>query len=304
MKPQVAKIDNSKDLADLASKYPIPAADEMHLLLFNSKNEITAECLLNFGDKSSEIEAMKKSIHGATTRSAFVLGNSATHKMACVFGEKLIKLGIGVLDMLAVFKTAEEGLFFYSSKSGEKHAINLDSIGEDVVYSEDRKVSISEMQHQREQLRKKLIGMNINSDFREILGTLSENLGDHYIETTGVFAYKDDVIVASTELFIGGKDKSVAQLAVVFDYLVNQVGDIDGFAMYHNHPSGDPYNSLEDRIISEHAHMIAKDFGLEMLDHFVVAKDKVYCILGVRDIEFGVNKPNLLFISTRVLRLS
>jgi DNA repair protein RadC len=44
----------------------------------------------------------------------------------------------------------------------------------------------------------------------------------------------------------------------------------------HNHPSGDPTPSVEDRMVTERLKQVGELVGIEVLDHVVVGQDRYY----------------------------
>jgi DNA repair protein RadC len=71
------------------------------------------------------------------------------------------------------------------------------------------------------------------------------------------------------EVARGGLDVAPVDLRVVFGGVL--VAGTPGFALVHNHPSGDPEPSLDDLALTERVVAGAKVLGLRFLDHLVVA---------------------------------
>ncbi|MBH0777469.1 JAB domain-containing protein [Nocardia bovistercoris] len=73
------------------------------------------------------------------------------------------------------------------------------------------------------------------------------------------------------EIFVA--EGAVDQVAVPVREILNTVLRYDGraFAIAHNHPSGDPFPSPEDRLATTHLTTAAATVGLRFLDHVVIA---------------------------------
>jgi DNA repair protein RadC len=51
--------------------------------------------------------------------------------------------------------------------------------------------------------------------------------------------------------------------------------------LVHNHPSGDPTPSREDKAVTERLTQVGELVGIRVLDHIVVAKEKGRSVLAV-----------------------
>ena len=83
----------------------------------------------------------------------------------------------------------------------------------------------------------------------------------------------NEKIIGAEELFKGSTDASIVDLKIMARTLFNYQ-DVKGFAVFHNHPSGNPTPSSEDIAMTKRLENMTEIFELEFLDHFIVGKEK------------------------------
>ena len=54
------------------------------------------------------------------------------------------------------------------------------------------------------------------------------------------------------------------------------IGQAAAIIAFHNHPSGDPTPSQEDRVLTERLRKAGKILGIELLDHVIVAASRYW----------------------------
>jgi DNA repair protein RadC len=95
--------------------------------------------------------------------------------------------------------------------------------------------------------------------------------GEDSQEQTGAFFLnaRNRLIRHDPEIYRGTLDRAVVEPREILKraLLCNAVGVI----LYHNHPSGDPTPSREDREFTRRLASAAESIGLRLLDHIVVA---------------------------------
>lgn len=74
------------------------------------------------------------------------------------------------------------------------------------------------------------------------------------------------------EVSRGGLHEAPVDLRVLFGGIL--VAGTPAFALAHNHPSGDPEPSIDDRALTHRVMRAADLLGIEFLDHLVVAADR------------------------------
>jgi len=81
-------------------------------------------------------------------------------------------------------------------------------------------------------------------------------------------------VIASVVLFSGGMMEAVVDVRLVIKTALD-VG-AQAFIVVHNHPSGDPTPSLEDKKITEKIRSAADLFDIKVLDHLVIGLNEYY----------------------------
>jgi len=80
-------------------------------------------------------------------------------------------------------------------------------------------------------------------------------------------------VIKSKRITVGLIDKSLAHPREVFKPAVKE--SASALILVHNHPSGDPTPSQDDRNITKDLKRAAETLGLRILDHIILSKDKV-----------------------------
>jgi DNA repair protein RadC len=79
-------------------------------------------------------------------------------------------------------------------------------------------------------------------------------------------------VIKSEQITIGLLDKSLAHPREVFKPAVRE--SASALILVHNHPSGDPTPSQDDKTITKDLKKAAETLGLRILDHIILCKDK------------------------------
>ena len=81
-------------------------------------------------------------------------------------------------------------------------------------------------------------------------------------------------INAINTVSVGAVDRSIVHLREVFKpvFLSNSAA----FLVAHNHPSGDPSPSMEDRTLTETLAKAGELLGVELLDHIIVGDGETF----------------------------
>jgi len=79
-------------------------------------------------------------------------------------------------------------------------------------------------------------------------------------------------VIKSEQITVGLLDKSLAHPREVFKPAIRE--SASAVILVHNHPSGDPTPSQDDRTITKDLKRAAETLGLRILDHIILSKDK------------------------------
>jgi DNA repair protein RadC len=79
-------------------------------------------------------------------------------------------------------------------------------------------------------------------------------------------------VIKSEQITVGLLDKSLAHPREVFKPAVRE--SASALILVHNHPSGDPSPSQDDKTITKDLKKAAETLGLHILDHIILSKDK------------------------------
>lgn len=79
-------------------------------------------------------------------------------------------------------------------------------------------------------------------------------------------------------LFSGGMTQSIVDPRVVYRWAL--LFGASHLLAAHNHPSGDPTPSEEDRRITERLKQAGKALGLELIDHIILGAGEFYAMAG------------------------
>ena len=100
--------------------------------------------------------------------------------------------------------------------------------------------------------------------------------GVRRIRPVGVFVLPLDdsrrVISAPILVSLGDHRTAAVQVGEVFASALKV--DATAVIVAHNHPSGDPTASVQDKILTDELMRLGATLGVEVLDHLIVAGDK------------------------------
>ena len=81
-------------------------------------------------------------------------------------------------------------------------------------------------------------------------------------------------LIAKEEISTGGINYSLVDTKVVFEPVIRK--GATSIVLVHNHPSGDPNPSAEDRKLTERLSQAGKYLSIEVLDHIIIGDNKYY----------------------------
>ena len=185
------------------------------------------------------------------------------------------KIGMKVIDTINygkennIFLSKKAGKIYYPSMS---YGLANDS---EVVYGEkDYSLKNKYEDFTSYLASNELIDLNVVEDTDAIKELLKIGFQHHQQEVFGMLIYdSNEKIIGAEELFKGSTDASIVDLKIMARTLFNYQ-DVKGFAVFHNHPSGNPTPSSEDIAMTRRLENMTEIFDLEFLDHFIVGKEK------------------------------
>jgi DNA repair protein RadC len=97
--------------------------------------------------------------------------------------------------------------------------------------------------------------------------------GDGTQERTGVLYLnaRNRLLKDDPEIYRGTRDRAVVEPREILTRAL--LSNAAGLILYHNHPSGDPSPSREDREFTRRLSAAAESVGLRLLDHVVVGRE-------------------------------
>ena len=94
-----------------------------------------------------------------------------------------------------------------------------------------------------------------------------EHLGALYLNARNEVVFKK-------HLFVGTLDANICHPREIFKYAVER--NAASLILIHNHPSGDPTPSKADFEITKRIKEAGKIMGIEVLDHVIISKNKIF----------------------------
>jgi len=118
-----------------------------------------------------------------------------------------------------------------------------------------------------------LAGRDLFNDPRLVKESLRQSQGDGTQERTGALFLnaRNRLLRHDPEIYRGTLDRAVVEPRELLKRAL--LSNAAGLIVYHNHPSGDPTPSREDREFTRRLASAAEAVGLRLLDHIVVARD-------------------------------
>jgi DNA repair protein RadC len=118
-----------------------------------------------------------------------------------------------------------------------------------------------------------LASRDLFNEPRLVKESLRRSQGDGTQERTGALFLnaRNRLIRHDPEIYRGTLDRAVVEPRELLKRAL--LSNAAGLIVYHNHPSGDPTPSREDREFTRRLASAADAVGLRLLDHIVVARD-------------------------------
>lgn len=110
---------------------------------------------------------------------------------------------------------------------------------------------------------------------REAAVVFTSILGEEAVEVFGILCLTaKQQLIAYHQISRGGIDQTFASPREIFQTALLAHANV--IVLGHNHPSGDPQPSGDDRVLTERLVNAGKVMGVEILDHIIVGHDGRY----------------------------
>lgn len=123
---------------------------------------------------------------------------------------------------------------------------------------------------QSQQVERRLIRMS-----KDVYDLMQPLIGDLHNEEFWVVAINNaSRIIKKVQVSVGGIDQTSADVRLIMQVLINT--GASQFAAVHNHPSGNPKPSNEDKRLTEQLKKAAEIFNIRMMDHVIITDSGYY----------------------------
>lgn len=268
-------IDSPDVLVDYVKSTTLPTKDTGTIIFVNTKNHPVHLKRTRLSWKNSVKETLKEGLMAGANRVFMAFSSETPYDRMEETKDYFEKIGMKVVDTINYGK---ENNSFLSKKAGKTYYPSM-SYGlandSEVVYGEkDYSLKNKYEDFTSYLASNELIDLNVVEDTDAIKELLKIGFQHHQQEVFGMLIYdSNEKIIGAEELFKGSTDASIVDLKIMARTLFNYQ-DVKGFAVFHNHPSGNPTPSSEDIAMTKRLENMTEIFDLEFLDHFIVGKEK------------------------------
>ncbi len=268
-------IDSPDVLVDYIKSTNLPTKDTGTIIFVNTKNHPVHLKRTRLSWKNSVKETLKEGLMAGANRVFMAFSSETPYDRMEETKDYFEKIGMKVVDTINYGK---ENNSFLSKKAGKTYYPSM-SYGlandSEVVYGEkDYSLKNKYEDFTSYLASNELIDLNVVEDTDAIKELLKIGFQHHQQEVFGMLIYdSNEKIIGAEELFKGSTDASIVDLKIMARTLFNYQ-DVKGFAVFHNHPSGNPTPSSEDIAMTKRLENMTEIFELEFLDHFIVGKEK------------------------------
>ena len=268
-------IDGPDVFVDYVKSTTLPTKDTGTIIFVNTKNHPVHLKRTRLSWKNSIKEALKEGLLAGANRVFIAFSNETPYERMEETKDYFEKIGMKVIDTIGYGK---EDNSFLSRMAGKTYYPSI-SYG----LANDSETEYKEKDYSLEGkyedfasyfASNELINLNVIDNVEEIKELLKIGFQHHQQEVFGMLIYNsDEKIIGTEELFKGSTDSSIVDLKIMARSLLDYQ-DVKGFAVFHNHPSGNPTPSKEDIAMTQRLENMTEIFEIEILDHFIVGKEK------------------------------
>ena len=274
-------ISSPQDFIEFVTKNKMPAKDELVSVFCSTKNEPLHLSRYDIHDHDSLKRVLKEGLNAGgvsmfyLSNSSFSTGNKA--EMTNYFKT----FGIDVIDGFNYNEfsdtiTSNQEMIPYSR---DKYAPSVDNVAE----SEGHTRTAYNLQNSLNAYQgfdeftsffanQEIVGCHMLEDNAKVKKSLKVGYQYDWQESFGIIACDSDgKVVSVNELFKGSPNASIVDKKVFTKELLSRE-DVSKVAVFHNHPSGIPEPSTEDKNVTKDLKRISEKLDVQLLDHFVVGK--------------------------------
>lgn len=268
-------ITSPDTLVEYVRSITLPTKDAGTIIFANTKNHPVHLKRTRLSQRNSIKESLREGLMAGANSVFLAFSNETPDKRIEETKEYFEKIGMKVVDSIGYSKENNSflsmlaGRSYYASKTYEIANDSENAYGDKDYSLKDKYEDFTSYFASNE-----LIDLNLIEDTNEIKEILKIGFQHHQQEIFGIIVYdKDDKIIGAEELFKGATDAAIVDLKIIARSLLNYQ-DVKGMAVFHNHPSGNPTPSREDLQMTNKIKNLTEIFDIELLDHFIVGKEK------------------------------
>ena len=263
------QLTSPDDVVEVISKLP-KEKTKINVIFVNTKNNIQLIKNFNLEEykdlKDLSVDILKERYKGLH-RAFFVIDSELDLGRSNELQQNLVDNGL--LDIISY----KDDNMYYSFAGSKNVYAKLSS--EELLLEEKGSKELDNDEFNKYYSQQSNLGLDFINDHEEILSNLKTGYDSLKREEMGIIIYdKNYKIIEQKALFAGGISSTVADPTLILSEVLNMRNSY-GFAIYHNHPSGYSQPSVEDVLTTKSIINSAKDIGIKMSDHFVIAKEKV-----------------------------
>lgn len=262
-------------LVEYVKSTTLPTKDAGTIIFIDTKNKPVHLKRTRLSRKNDLKDTLKEGLLSGGTRAFLAVSFETPDKRLEDTKSFFEAIGIKIIDTLGykkekdLFMSETAGKSYYSTNSFE-----LVSDGNDEYRKEDFSIKDKYADFSSHFASNEVMGLNVVEDIEVIKDILKIGYQHHHQEIFGMIAYdSNENIIFAEELFKGATDSSIVDFKIMARTLL-QLEDLKGMAVFHNHPSGNPEPSREDISMTGKVKNMSEMLGIELLDHFIVGKEK------------------------------
>ncbi|WP_157724796.1 JAB domain-containing protein [Virgibacillus phasianinus] len=283
-------ISSPQNFIEFVTKNKMPSKDEMVSVFCSTKNEPLHLSRYKLHDQDDLKRVLKEGLHAGGV-SMFNLSNSSTStEKEAEMIDYFKTFGVDVIDGFSYNEfsdtiTSSKEMIPYSR---DKYAPSVDNVAESEGHAETAyNLTAYNLQNDIYTYQgfdeftsffanQEIVGSHMLKDNTKVKKSLKVGYQYDWQESFGVIACDaDGKVVSVKELFKGSPNASIVDKKVFTKELLSRE-DVSKVAVFHNHPSGIPEPSAEDRNVTKGLKEISEKLDVQLLDHFIVGKKNVY----------------------------